>query len=69
MDRRNLVISALLAAGCLYLAGEVTGVNDRIFDGSCSTFESLSAKEKQAVLEDEAARERLDRDQDGDLCE
>jgi hypothetical protein len=63
------VISTLLAAGCLYAVGEVTGVNDRIFDGSCSTFESLYAEEKQRVLEDATAREHLDRDRDGDLCE
>jgi hypothetical protein len=63
------VASALLAALSLYAVGEVTGVNARIFDGTCDTIYSLSAPEKEALLRDPEARQKLDRDRDGVLCE
>jgi len=63
------VVSTLLAALSLYAVGEVTGVNDRIFDGTCESFDSLSSDEKQDVLTDPAARRKLDADRDGSLCE
>ncbi|MDT0187969.1 hypothetical protein Q9S36_48060 [Microbacterium sp. ARD31] len=63
------VASTLLAAFGLYTVGELTGVNDRIFDGTCESFDSLSSQEKNTVLTDPAARRRLDRDRDGSLCE
>ena len=63
------VASALLAAGALYGVGEVSGVNDRIFDGTCANFDALSPAEQREVLTDAKAMARLDVDRDGDPCE
>ena len=59
----------LVGAGLLYLAGEVSGINERIFDSrSCAEFPS-QAEAQAAADADPELRKSLDEDIDRVVCE
>jgi hypothetical protein len=63
------LVSALLIAGSLWAVGEVTGVNQQIFqDRDCTDF--ASQEDAQKVYDDDPSDpHRLDPDRDGVACE
>lgn len=63
------VISGLAIAAGIWIAGEVSGVNDEIFrDKDCSDF--VSQQQAQAALDkDSSDPHHLDPDEDGAACE
>lgn len=63
------VLSGLLIAVTVWGAGQVTGVNDRIFaDRDCSDF-TTHAEAQRLLDADRSDPHRLDLDGDGEACE
>lgn len=63
------VTSALLAEVVIYLVGELSGANNRLFDDKeCSDFSS-QPQAQEALRQDPEDPYRLDLDGDGKACE